>query len=243
MKMKNPLFVALDVDDAEVALNLAKKLKSHVGGFKLGPRLTYKYGASLISKIAECGSVFIDNKYHDIPSTVIAALKSTFDSGAEFATIHASQGVTALKEFARLERELNNKRPFQILAVTVLTSMNETMLPSNWKTLLLEEHVQLLANDVIEAGLNGIVCSPHEVSNLRKKFPKAFLVTPGIRLTSSQEDGNLKNFNNTEDQSRISTPQLAMKSGSSALVIGRPILEAKDPVEMTLHILNQISEK
>jgi orotidine-5'-phosphate decarboxylase len=165
------------------------------------------------------GPVFIDNKYHDIPSTVIAALRTTFDTGASFATVHAANGPDCLKEIAKLENELSLTRPFQVLCVTVLTSFTENNLPSNWQTLSAREHVVLLAQDVVGAGLSGIVCSPEEVSELRKKFSSTYLVTPGIRLPTDAKG----------DQSRIMGPGEAFAAGASALVVGRPIVEAAEP--------------
>lgn len=232
---KSPIFVALDVDDESSALSLATKLQDYVGGFKVGPRLTYKYGARLIKKLARFGPVFVDNKYHDIPSTVVAALKVTYESGASFATVHASNGGDALKEFAELEATFNRQRPFKILCVTVLTSFNEKNLPRHWAKisspdvkeksgeqtkLAVAHHVYSLAQDVIASGLTGIVCSPEEVALLRNKFKNAYLVTPGIRLPTDAKG----------DQVRVMSPREAIVAGASALVVGRPIIAAANPV-------------
>jgi orotidine-5'-phosphate decarboxylase len=216
-----PLFVALDVDDDTYALKLARELKDYVGGFKVGPRLTYKYGESFVSQLAEIGPVFVDNKYHDIPSTMLAALRATFEAGASFATVHASCGPETLRELFKIEKEFNDERPFKILCVTVLTSFNTKNLPANWATHISpSEHVEKLAADVAASGLRGLVCSPEEVSLLRKKYPEAYLVTPGIRLPTDAKG----------DQSRVMGPAEALKAGASALVVGRPIVEATDPI-------------
>lgn len=220
IQLKKPIFVALDLDSDKEAFSLAEKLTDYVGGFKVGPRLTYKYGSAFVSQLAKFGPVFVDNKYHDIPSTVIAALKATFEAGAVFATVHASNGSECLKKLSLLEAELNHERPFHILAVTVLTSFNESHFPANWAHQSALQHVEALAQTVISSGLSGLVCSPDEVSYLREMFPQAFLVTPGIRLPSDGED----------DQVRIMGPVEALNAGASALVIGRPIISAKDPV-------------
>jgi orotidine-5'-phosphate decarboxylase len=216
-----PIFVALDVDDANQALHLAKSIKNFVGGFKVGPRLTYKYGSDFVKSIAEVGPVFVDNKYHDIPSTVIAALRTTFESGASFATVHASNGPEAMREIAAFESDCQKIRNFRILCVTVLTSFHESNLPSNWRSSQVGEHVFSLAQDVLNSGLKGLVCSPEEVYLLRKKFPQADLVTPGIRLPTNERG----------DQSRIMGPREALAAGASALVIGRPIVAAANPVQ------------
>ncbi|OFZ12495.1 MAG: orotidine 5'-phosphate decarboxylase [Bdellovibrionales bacterium RBG_16_40_8] len=219
-KLTSPIFVALDLDSDIEALKLAKDLRPYVGGFKIGPRLTYKYGSLFVKKLADIGTVFVDNKYHDIPSTVLAALRCTFESGASFVTLHASNGYSAMKEFAKLEIELSRERPFQILSVTVMTSFDESSLPSNWRPQTVRSHVEALAQETIVAGLSGIVCSPDEVSTLRSKFPEAFLVTPGIRLPGDHKG----------DQLRVMGPSEAIQAGASALVIGRPIVAAADPV-------------
>lgn len=218
--MKTPLFLALDVNDDGMALDLAEKTKTLVGGFKVGPRLTYRYGAELVRKLSRLAPVFVDNKYHDIPSTVLSALRATFESGATFATVHASLGAVSLREVAQLESELNQQRPFRVLSVTVLTSLNATTLPKNWRAESPVRHVQILAEEVMTSGLSGLVCSPEEVSLLRAAHPGAYLVTPGIRLA----DGD------RQDQSRVLGPVEALRAGASALVVGRPIVEAQDPV-------------
>ena len=232
MNLSKPVFVALDVDNFDKALSLAKDLAPHVGGFKLGPRLTYKYGATIVEKLSELGLVFVDNKYHDIPSTVIAALRATHAAGASFTTVHASHGLPALKEFFKIEQELNQSRSFKILAVTVLTSFTDSTFPANWVHQSAAQHVLNLADQVFESGLSGLVCSPEEVQGLRQRYPGAFLVTPGIRLPGDKLD----------DQKRVATPKEALKSGASALVIGRPIIDAKDPVVAAQSIADDISK-
>ncbi len=229
-KLNQPIFVALDVDTEASALSLAEKVSHYVGGYKIGPRLTYKYGSSIVQRLSKLGLVFVDNKYHDIPSTVVAAIRATFESGASFATVHASNGRETLVKLAELEKELNTERPFKILSVTALTSFSESSVPSNWLKQSLMNHVNMLATEVIDAGLSGIVCSPIEVSELRKKYKQSFLVTPGIRMPTDEMG----------DQSRVLAPKEAILAGSSALVIGRPIVEAVDPAVMARQISRSI---
>lgn len=229
--LKNPIFVALDVDDAEKAYTLAEKLAGKVGGFKVGPRLLIRFGPQVIEKLAKYGPIFVDNKYYDIPSTMVSAVKATFETGATFATIHAQCGSEALKALAELEQELNQQRPFKILAVTVLTSYSKQTIPPNWKSLEFVEHVEALADAVLRSGLTGIVCSPEEANAIRRRHPNSYLVTPGIRLSSDPKD----------DQSRIMTPKAAVAAGASALVIGRPILAAQDPVVVVNDILSSLA--
>lgn len=229
--MKIPVFVALDVDSDVEALKIAEATATYVGGFKLGPRLVLRYGVGLIEKLSPLGAIFIDNKYHDIPSTMLAAVQTSFDMGASYVTIHASAGPEALKKIGALEAELNQKRPFHIVAVTVLTSMSEKSLPSNWEASKnIAAHVESLAFDSQQGGVSGLVCSPFEVAALRQRYPNAFLLTPGVRPKDSELD----------DQTRVMTPVEALKRGSSALVIGRPIIAAPHPKQAAKAIFDDI---
>ena len=202
-----------------------------MGGFKVGPRLIIKYGRSLTQALAKMGTVFIDNKYFDIPNTMESAIRASFDAGATYTTIHASCGQEALERLAKVEKQLNSQRPFKILAVTVLTSFADGQLPVNWKNLSISEHVLKMADAAISAGLSGLVCSGHEAKILRKKYPQSFLVTPGVRLEPVEGD----------DQKRVLTPQEAIAQGASALVIGRPIVAASDPAAAARQYLNSLS--
>lgn len=230
--LSSPLIVALDVDSAEECFRLASLLGSHVGAFKVGPRLSVRYGSDLISRLAKSAPVFIDNKYLDIPNTMESAIRASFEVGASIATVHAWSGGEALKRLADLERELNRERPFKILAVTVLTSFSQETLPPSMQGVPIAQQVSDLAELTLSSGLSGLVCSPHEVELLRKRSESAFLVTPGIRLPS----------NEMGDQKRVESPAEAMRRGASALVVGRPIIEAKDPLEATQLILSSIQE-
>ncbi len=214
--MKNPIILALDVEGRDHALQIADDLSSIVGGFKLGPRLCLRYGMEFVKEIAHRGPVFLDNKHFDIPSTMEAAVRASFDAGASLVTVHALSGSEALKKMALLEKELNQKRPFKILAVTILTSWDESSLPPNMKQQPVSQHVTDLVKLVQESGLSSVVCSAHELDLLQKR--DLYLVTPGIRF-SMQDAG---------DQKRVMGPKEALRKGASALVVGRPILEAKN---------------
>lgn len=230
MKLKSPVILALDVDSKESCLELVEQTKLSVGCFKLGPRLIVKYGAPLIREIAEIAPVFVDNKYLDIPSTMVAAVRASFEAGASLVTVHAWAGNKALAELAKLEKDLSQERPFQILVVTVLTSFDQSDLPFGLSSSSIPEQVEALAESAISSGLTGLVCSPNEVKSLKNKYPKAFFVTPGIRVSNEVRD----------DQQRTATPQEALAWGASALVIGRPILMADDPGWAAQEILRRI---
>lgn len=230
--LKNPLIVALDVDDLKMALNLADRLAEVAGGFKVGPRLCLRYGHEIIRELAERAPVFVDNKHYDIPSTMISAVRATFEAGASLVTVHAQSGLPALIELAKLEAELNHQRPFRVLCVTILTSFEKSTLPPIYKDQEIQSHVLDLARLVKQSQLSGVVCSAQELSALQAEFKKGelYLVTPGIRF--DQDD--------IQDQKRTMTPKEAIKQGASALVVGRPIIEAKNPLEAATNYLTAI---
>ncbi len=227
--LKNPLILALDVDTKDDAMKILDHVGDLIGGVKLGPRLIYRYGAELVSKIAEISPVFVDNKYFDIPSTMVSAVRASFDAGATLVTVHALAGPLALKELHKLEQELNQIRPFKILAVTILTSWDQSSLPVNFHSWSVENHVRALTQEVYNSGIRGLVCSGHELQYLN--YPDLFKVIPGIRLSIDQTGIQ------SEDQKRVMTPKQAIKAGASALVVGRPILNAHKPRETILDIL------
>jgi orotidine-5'-phosphate decarboxylase len=213
----NPLCVALDVDSREEALRLVDELKDLAGGFKLGPRLILRFGQDFVREVAKQAPVFVDCKFFDIPSTMKAAVRASFEAGASLVTVHALAGEEALRKLAVLEKELAQQRPFRILAVTILTSWSQNSLPPVMKIMPLANHVQELAKLVTRAGLSGLVCSPEELDLLTTI--SAYKVTPGIRFVSDAK----------ADQKRVMTPLEAIRKGSSLLVVGRPIVEAPNP--------------
>jgi orotidine-5'-phosphate decarboxylase len=160
------------------------------------------------------------------------AIRASFEAGATLATVHAWAGPEALARLAKVEAELNRQRPFKILAVTVLTSFTQESMPPGLQTTPIAEQVNNLARMVINSGLMGLVCSPLEVAALRSLSAEAYLVTPGVRLPET----------GLGDQKRVETPARALRSGASALVIGRPIVDAADPVEAAERILESIKE-
>lgn len=229
-ELRNQLIVALDVDSAEECFALADQLRDVAGAFKVGPRLCMRYGAQLVTDLAKRAPVFVDNKYLDIPSTVEAAVRATFDAGATLATVHCWNGSETLAKLAALERELNGKRPFKILAVTILTSFNESTLPPGFARTPIADSVHALAKLAIDSGLSGIVCSSHELTKLATLG--GYYVTPGVRLPTDD----------VGDQKRIETPEAAIRLGASALVVGRPIIAAKNPLEAAHNVISSIKK-
>lgn len=221
--------LSLDVDAKTEALSIFQELHDLIGAVKIGPRLVYRYGADLVTEFAKKTPVFVDNKYFDIPSTMISAVRATFEAGATFATVHALSGMEALSELALLEKELNQQRQFKILAVTILTSWDENSLPTNLQPWPVPQHVRSLAEKVKKSGLSGLVCSAQELELI--KDLDLFKVTPGIRLQD-------KSY---EDQKRVMSPKAAIASGANALVIGRPILTAQNRRQKVQEILASLN--
>ncbi len=228
--LKSPVLAALDVDTDTEAFELAKGIGEYVGGFKIGPRLAVRYGQSFIKELAEIAPLFVDNKYLDIPNTVVNSVKATFDCGASFCTVHAWNGPEALRELAKLETGLNQERPFKILVVTVLTSFSKHTLPVGMEKKEMADHVLALAQMAYDCGMRNFVCSPLEAKLLKTRFSDSFLVTPGIRF----EPGSA-------DQKRTATPKKALDDGANALVIGRPIYKSPDPKAAAKEIFDHIN--
>ena len=143
--VRNPVILALDVDTIEDARKILDHVGDMIGGVKVGPRLVYKYGASLVQEFSEIAPVFVDNKYFDIPSTMESAVRASFQAGATLVTVHALAGLVALTGLAALEIELNRIRPFKILAVTILTSWENSSFPENFHSWTVENHVRSLS--------------------------------------------------------------------------------------------------
>lgn len=215
--LKNPIILALDIDDPRKAFDIAKELMPSLGAVKIGPRMVQRLGPEGCKKLSDLGPIFIDNKYFDIPSTMVSAVRSAFELGATLVTIHAMSGSEALADLKKLEMDLNQIRPFKILCVSILTSFKPETLPSILKGNSIAQMVSDLALDVKTAGLTGLVCSPQEIELI--KDMGLYSVVPGIRDHQDQSD----------DQSRTLSAKEALKKGASALVIGRPILQAPDP--------------
>lgn len=229
--MKNPIVVALDLDDPVAAGKLARGLAPHVGGFKIGPRLTLRADHGFIRELSQMGVLFVDHKFFDIPSTTLAAVETAAHLGAHWVTVHALNGRLCLKELAGLEKQIRINRPdFKVLVVTVLTSFSEANLPSIWRQEPVSASVERLATEASLSGLHSFVCSSEEISKLKKLYPDSFLVVPGIRPAGSA----------VGDQVRVATPQAALKAGASALVIGRPIIGEKDPVSAARQIAESL---
>lgn len=225
------LIVALDVPDAPAAHALVQRLEGTCRWFKVGLQLFLAAGPSVLEPLVDNGySVFLDLKLHDIPNTVAGAVRSAAGLGARMLTLHAAGGpamLTAAK--AALDGIAD---PPQLLAVTVLTSMDQMQLNAIGIGRTAAEQVELLARSGLEAGIRGFVCSPQEVARLRALTgAEGVLVIPGIRPSGAAAG----------DQKRIATPADALGQGASYLVVGRPITQAAEPAAAAETILAEMA--
>jgi orotidine-5'-phosphate decarboxylase len=220
------LLVALDVETGDQALRLADSLRGSVGGFKIGSRLFTAEGPAIVRSLADNGDrVFLDLKYHDIPSTVGAAVAAATGLGVWMVNVHASGGTAmmrAAREAAHDAAARRNVPPPLVIAVTVLTSMTRVSLRETGIVIDLGDQVLRLAELTKEAGLDGVVASPRETPLIRDRFGAGFtIVNPGIRGDTAGET--------KDDQERTMTPAEAVAAGASYIVVGRPIIAAQDP--------------
>jgi orotidine-5'-phosphate decarboxylase len=225
------LIVALDVPDARAATELVDRLDDTCSWFKVGLELFVSAGPSVLEPILRRGySVFLDLKLHDIPNTVAGAVRSAAGLGAKMLTVHAGGGPAMLS--AAREALAGVANPPQLLAVTVLTSMDETQLKATGANLPPAGQVELLARMGLDCGIRGFVCSPQEVGTLRAiTGTDGTLVIPGIRPAGGA----------VGDQKRIATPADALRNGASSLVVGRPITQAGDPAKAAQAILAEMA--
>ncbi|KPF92064.1 orotidine 5'-phosphate decarboxylase [Novosphingobium sp. AAP83] len=214
--MSNPIYLALDLPRLDAAVALAQKVKGHVGGLKLGLEFFCAHGHHGVHEVAKIGlPIFLDLKLHDIPNTVAGAMQSIHVLEPAIVTVHASGG-RAMMEDAKAAAGEHCK----VVAVTVLTSLNDADLNGMGIAGSAHDQALRLADLAQEAGLDGIVCSGHEVAAIHQRWKKGYLIVPGLRPA----DGKLG------DQKRSVTPRAARDAGASVLVIGRPISRAEDPV-------------
>lgn len=215
----NPVYVALDTTDPDYARQLAERVRGSVGGLKLGLEYFNANGPQGVKPFLEMGMpVFLDLKYHDIPNTVAGAARAAAALGVSILNVHAQGGAAMMR--AALDAVKSVSPSTKLIAVTMLTSLGDEDLPSVGLTPPVGDQVLRLASLTQQCGLDGVVCSAHEIARLRAELgPDFMLVVPGIRPKGADAG----------DQKRVMDPAQARDAGASVLVIGRPITAAADP--------------
>lgn len=226
------LIIALDVAGAEPARRWVRRLSRQVSFFKIGSQLFTAAGPRVVREAKALGArVFLDLKFHDIPNTVANAAVAAAELGADMLTLHAGGGVKMMAAArSALSREYGARRP-RIVAVTVLTSLDRAALGRlGWRGSV-RENVVRLARLAREAGMDGVVAAPGEIRAIRQACGEKFLiVTPGIRPSGAASG----------DQARVATPRAALEAGANYLVVGRPILAARNPIRAVRKILDEM---
>lgn len=213
--MSSPVYVALDTPDLARAHAIATRVKTHVGGLKLGLEFFSANGPDGVREMAALGlPIFLDLKLHDIPNTVAKAIQALRPLEPAILTVHAAGG-RAMLEDAKAAAPEGTK----VVAVTVLTSLDDTDLSATGVADDSHAQVARLTGLAREAGLDGVVCSGAEVKAARELWPEGFFVVPGVRPPEA----------GVGDQKRVVTPRQALDDGASILVVGRPITQAEDP--------------
>jgi orotidine-5'-phosphate decarboxylase len=235
MTSNERLIVALDVDTKEKALGLVEKLKAEVKIFKIGSELFTSCGPDIVTSIKAKGcGIFLDLKFHDIPNTVAKSAVAAARLGVSILNVHALGGYdmmkAAAKSVATEAKALKISKP-KIIAVTILTSMDENSLKKIGINDNMGTQVLKLAKLAKDALLDGVVASPSEVKLIRKELGEEFIiVTPGVRPEWAA----------VNDQKRVATPKEAVLNGATYIVVGRPIVEASDPVAAAKRVLEEI---
>lgn len=227
----NPIFCAIDTNDISTATNLVSQIKPYIGGIKLGLEFFTSCGISGCHTMKEFNlPLFIDLKLHDIPNTVASALRGILSLEPAYTTLHISGGSEMLKSSVNLKRDLNSKT--NLLGVTILTSFDDRTIEELGFGSSVKHSIEQLTSIAHESGLDGIVCSPLEVKNIKENYKnKLKLVVPGIR-----SDKNI-----SDDQKRTLSAREAINSGADILVVGRPITKSKDPAESAHALLQEIT--
>lgn len=231
------IIAALDVRTFDEVKELVEKLGDSIVFYKVGMELFYAVGPQVITYLKNKNKkIFLDLKLHDIPNTVAEGLVSLMKLGVDIFNVHASGGYTMMSRAAERIKEEAYKsgiEPPKLIAITVLTSINDKDWQGLGMQMPIEEQVVRLAELTKEAGLDGVVASPREAAQIRRACGDDFMiVTPGVRPAGTAAN----------DQSRIATPAQALKNGASQLVIGRPIYAADDPKKAAESILREIAE-
>lgn len=220
MNLSSPICVALDQRDPDEVARVASGVAPHAGMFKVGLTTFVSFGSYLTRSLAAERPVFLDLKLHDIPAQVEGAVASVAETGASLVTIHASGGPEMIRAAADAAPD-----QVQVIAVTILTSLDSSSLETIGMTGTPVDAVLRLADLALSNGVSGLVCSPQEVTAIRQRFGRRgegpLLVVPGIRPEGSEAG----------DQRRTMSPREAIEAGADVIVVGRPITASTDPIE------------
>ncbi len=233
MSRLKPIIVALDFSSADKAYTILEQIRDDIEYVKIGMELFYSEGPRLLSHVKEQGlKIFLDLKLHDIPVTVAKSVSVLARHQVDMVNIHASGGLKMMSEAAKAYKDIHPEG--NMIAVTQLTSTTQEVLKSELQiSTPLAENVLHLANLTQKAGLDGIVCSAHEVTTVKQELGSRFIcVTPGIRM----------NPQNTHDQKRVMTPSEALSCGADYLVMGREITQAANPKEIIEKLKGELNE-
>jgi orotidine-5'-phosphate decarboxylase len=235
---KDKIIIALDVDSLERARDLVALLHSSAGAFKIGKQLFTRYGPQAIAMVHDAGgAVFLDLKFHDIPNTVARASAEVVRHGVQMFNMHAMGGFEMMQQTVaavrKMAENLGVRRPL-VLAVTVLTSLAESDLAAVGIAAGIKDQVRRLAQLAQRAGVDGVVASPQEIEVVKTACGSEFLVvTPGVRPKAAGAD----------DQKRILSPGEAIRQGADYIVVGRPVIEAPDPLAAVQEIIKEIEKQ
>jgi orotidine-5'-phosphate decarboxylase len=227
--MKPALIVALDVPTIKEMEEVLNRLPDSIEWYKVGLELFCAEGPTILGPLKNRNKkIFLDLKLHDIPRTVANAVKTAASHGVSLMTVHAMGGRAMLEAAAEAARECSN--PPKLVAVTTLTSLSQEDFIDLGITRSVSGQALALGELAISSGIDGLVTSAHEAGALRKQFPQALLVTPGIRMPGGD----------VADQKRVATPAFAVQQGATHLVVGRPILQAENPLAAAAAIFSDI---
>ncbi|MFV0431786.1 MAG: orotidine-5'-phosphate decarboxylase [Alphaproteobacteria bacterium] len=232
--MTNPIYVAVDKPNLDAAISLCQQIKAYVGGIKLGKEFIAGCGPEGIRTIAELGlPIFADVKFHDIPNTVASAILALAPLRPAIINVHTAGGSKMMQAAAAACQQIEKQYHYRplIIGVTILTSLSQEEIEEVGYQLPIAEQTLLLAKLAQSSGLDGVVCSSHEIKAIKEACGQDFkTIVPGIRPSWAAAG----------DQTRIMTPKQALAEGADYLVIGRPITQADNPAQACQDILNEL---